>query len=135
MFCGRYDDKYLHHSDDDHQHSLPHTTATSTTTPTSNNSHCCYYEVEGSRHFDLVLRYLAAVHNTKQQQQQQQQQEKCEEVDLVMDEICRGGGGGQGCEVFKAVYRDAQRYELRGLMAHMLTRLMVRIVFFFLKTQ
>ena len=152
MFCGRYDDKYLHHDDDDD--SLPHT-ATSTTTPTSSNSHCCYYEVEGSRHFDLVLRYLAAVHDTKQHPQQQQyekceegeqmtsetssptrkrkrkhqdqqQQEKCEEVDVVMDVMCRGG-----CEVFQAVYRDAQRYELRGLMAHMLTRLMVWIVFLF----
>ena len=55
----------------------------------------------------------------------------------MMDEICRGsggsgGGGGegrQGCEVFQAVYQDAQRYELRGLMAHMLTRLMVWICF------
>ena len=57
-------------------------------------------------------------------QDQQQQCEKCEEVDVVMDEMCRSG-----CEVFNAVYRDAQRYELRGLMAHLLTRLMVWILF------
>ena len=72
----------------------------------------------------------------KRSHQDQQQHEKCEEVDVVMDDICRGRGDSQGCEVFNAVYRDAQRYELRGLMAHMLTRLMVRIGFlFFLKTQ
>ena len=45
----------------------------------------------------------------------------------MMDEMCRSG-----CEVFKAVYQDAQRYEQRGLMAHMLTRLMVLDFTFFL---
>ena len=161
MFCGRYDDKYLRHSDDGDQHShnsLPRRTTSTTTT--SSNSQCCYYEVEGSPHFDLVLRYLAAVHNTNHQQQQQQcekseegeqmtsesspptrtrkrkhqdhseqqqqQQDKCEEVDVVMNEMCRGG-----CEVFQAVYQDAQRYELRGMITHMLTRLMVWICFDF----
>ena len=106
-FCGRYDDTHAH------------------TTTNTTNSNSSYFEVEGSQYFDLVLRYLAAVHHQQQQ-----------EVESVMDEICRGVGVGvgdsnSGCggcagsEVFKAVYQDAQRYELRGLMAHLLTRLAV----------
>ena len=136
IFCGRHDDKYLHRDD----------SATTISTTSSSNSHnSCYYEVEGSRHFDLVLRYLAAVHNNKQQDEEYESEQKTSEpslptrkrkrrkqhqqqhqVDSVMDEICRGGSGGiKGCEVFQAVYRDAQRYELREMMAHMLTKLTV----------
>jgi hypothetical protein len=125
MFCGRYDDKYLHHHDN-HEDDIMHTTISDTTNNSkSSNYYYYYYEVEGSQHFDLVLRYLAAVHHQQK-----------EELERVMDEIFRGvggnsdgGSGGGGGEVFKAVYQDAQRYELRGLMAYMLTRLMVGLRF------
>ena len=115
IFCGRNDDKYLRRDcHDDHDHG--------------------YYEVEGSRYFDLVLQYLADAQKQKQkqkrkrcssqQQQQQQQQQQLKATDDALDAVfCHR----RQREVFKAVYQDAQRYELRGLMAHMLTGLMVWI--------